>query len=96
MFHHVVLFTVKPERRDELDALLAELALLPERIPEIVRMDCGKNLREPSAGSYDAGLIVVLEDDLGFAAYRDHPAHVPVADILRDISLAIAVVDFTT
>jgi hypothetical protein len=96
VFHHVVLFTVKPGRHGELDALLADLARLPERVPGIVRLDCGSNLRQPAQRSHDAALIAVFEDESAFAAYRDHPAHLPVADALRELSLDVAVVDFTS
>ncbi len=62
---------------------LSALSALPAEVPEIVSLNLGENFTDRAQG-YTHGMLVVLESKEGLRAYADHPAHVPVANALRE------------
>ena len=63
MFHHVVVFSWQDgTTQQQVAAVAAELAKLPDEIPSIRRYEF-------------FAVAAAFEDAAGYLAYRDHPAH---------------------
>lgn len=82
MLWHIVRFRFpsdvdERERRD----LEAALAALDEKIDEVTYLAVGRDLDDPRV----TGLISGFDDEAGLAAYRDHPAHLPVVARAREL-----------
>ena len=75
----------RQEHRDKLRAL-AELA-------GIVDLNVGEDVVH-SPRSYDTGLVIRFRDRASLDTYRDHPRHVPVAQLGATLSEHIVAVDF--
>ena len=94
MLTHIVVWKYRAEvdeasRRWHVEMLSA----LPRVIPEIQSFAVGSDvLRLPR--SYDTGLVAVFRDRAGLDAYTNHPDHLAVASMGRDISEHVASVDF--
>ena len=75
MFHHVVVFTWRDGTTEEqVTAVAAELAKLPDEIPAIRRYEFGADAGlDPYTA--DFAVVAAFEDADGYLAYRDHPAH---------------------
>lgn len=69
---HIVLLTL--DDRCDVDALLAELRELPAQIPALRSYVAGRDLGI-SEGNATIGVVADVDDEAGFVAYRDHPAH---------------------
>ena len=77
---HVVLFDLEPGVTDEQLAALANgLESLPREIPHIRRLSHGPDLGL-GEGNFGYAVVVDFDDDAGYLAYRDHPAHVRIVD----------------
>jgi hypothetical protein len=76
-----------PARRIEehLDALRS----LRARVPAILDLSLGANFTDRAQGCTH-GLSVILPDRAALAAYLPHPAHVPVAQALRQDAEVLA------
>jgi hypothetical protein len=80
VLRHSVLFQWKPEATDEEKQRVAtELAKLPSIVPSLRAFVCG-----PDAGlaktNFDFAVSADFDDEAGFVAYRDDPAHRAVVD----------------
>jgi hypothetical protein len=77
------------ERREH----VARLRRLTEFIPEILSFAVGADvLRLPR--SYDTGLVATFQDRAALDAYTNHPEHLAVAALGRDVSAHVVSVDF--
>jgi Stress responsive A/B Barrel Domain len=75
MFHHVVVFSWQHgTTQEQVSAVAAELAKLPDEIPSIRRYEFGPDARLDPANA-DFAVAAAFEDAAGYLAYRDHPAH---------------------
>jgi hypothetical protein len=86
MFRHVLVLKwdegVTAEQGEE---AAAALRALPEEIPELLEMRVGTDLGLRDT-AWDLGFMATFEDEAGWRAYLDHPAHVKVShDILTPI-----------
>lgn len=78
MFHHLVMFRFKAETtQEDIDAVSAGLATLPDQIAEIVEYRFGPDVGTAD-GSWDFGLAAVFASEDDYRVYRDHPTHVAV------------------
>jgi stress responsive alpha/beta barrel protein len=92
MLLHVVCFKYKPEIDEAARARhLQHLEALRD-LDLVVDLKVGPDVVR-SARSYDAGLVVIFPDRAAHDAYQRHPAHVPVAELGREISDSVVVVD---
>lgn len=84
MFRHVVLLTLNAETTAaELDALVDGLHGLPAEIPELKRYEVGVDAGV-SEGNATLAVVADCDDQAGWEAYRDHPAHQKlIAELLR-------------
>ena len=97
ILRHVVMMKMaaaSPEERDERAALLAaELEALPPHIEHILALSVGVNSLE-SRGNWDLVLTVDVADEAALDAYRTHPEHVKVVELIQQIVADRCAVDF--
>lgn len=98
MLRHVVMWKLKNfaegHSRPENAALIREkLESLPEKIPEIIRLEVGFDIVR-SEGSYDLVLIGDFDDISQLERYQRHPEHVKVAEFVARVRESRTVVDF--
>ena len=75
MIRHTVLFKWTTEATDEQKAAVAaELASLPPIVPSIRGLVLGTDAGL-AAGNFDFAVTADFDDEAGFIAYRDDPAH---------------------
>ena len=75
MIRHTVLFKWKPEATDdEKEQVATELAKLPSVIPSLRAFACGRDAGL-AQGNFDFAVSADFDDEAGFYAYRDDPAH---------------------
>lgn len=89
VIRHVVLLTfLDGTPTERIDEIADALRSLPAAIPELQRYVVGKDL---GLAADNADLVVVADvDDIdGYAAYRDHPAHMHVITALIRPVLAV-------
>jgi len=77
------------ERREH----VARLRALTGLIPEILSLSVGADVLH-LARSYDTGLVATFYDRRALDAYTNHPEHLQVAAMGRDISEHVVSVDF--
>lgn len=71
-FRHVVLLTL--DEGADVDGLLDALRALPDEIPELRSYVVGRDAGV-SEGNATVAVVADFDDEAGFLAYRDHPAH---------------------
>jgi len=76
---HVALFRWRPECTEaEVKEIMGAIARLEGEIPEVVDLFAGEDFGKYGEG-YTHAVVATFRDRSALAAYRDHPAHVPVA-----------------
>jgi hypothetical protein len=93
MIVHLVCFKYNPEidqlaRKNHRQRLLG-LA----DIDGVLDLKVGEDIVR-SERSYDTGLMVLFKDRAALAAYRDHPRHIPVAQLGTLLCASIVAADF--
>ena len=82
MLRHIALFKLKPDVTDaQLDAAVAGLRSLPYQVPSIRGYEVGEDLGLTDV-TYDLAVVALFDDEEGYVAYLEHPAHRKVADEL--------------
>ncbi len=71
-FRHIALLTFAPGT--DVDAIAQALHSLPAQIPELRRYEIGRDARLAPDNAHLA-VVAELDDQSGYEAYRDHPAH---------------------
>ncbi len=94
MLTHIVCWKYKPEitheqRQDHIERLRA----LPDLIPNIVSFDVGSDILSLER-SFDTGLVAAYPDREALDHYTDHPAHLEVAALGKQIAERVVSVDF--
>ena len=94
MLTHIVIWKYKAEagegaRREHVERLRA----LPAHIPEIESFAIGTDVLR-LARSYDTGLVAVFRDLAALDVYTNHPEHLAVVALGKEISAHVASVDF--
>lgn len=97
MINHVVLFKLKDypvgEKKKVLAEVKAALEGLADKIEEVKYLEVGLNY-ETEAKSNDICLISHFETIEGLDAYRVHPEHLKVVDLIKRTTVSRAAVDF--
>ena len=98
MINHVVLFKLKKydsesEKQDIIGVIEDALLGLKSKITELKHVEVGVNY-ELSAKSYDICLITHFETIEQLDAYRIHPEHIEVAELIGQHAVERAAVDF--
>jgi hypothetical protein len=97
MFRHVVLFRWDPVSSEAAkDAVASALGELPGAIPTIRAYHFGADVGINS-GNFDYAVVADFDDEAGYVAYRDHPAHrAVIADRIAPIVAERAAVQYDT
>lgn len=94
MLNHVVLLKFKAGVEESQISKLEELMEdLPNTITEILVYEFGRNTI-PSERAYDFALVSLFANPESLERYRQHPDHLKVLDLIKDISENIATADF--
>lgn len=97
MLRHVVLMRMNAAtdkgRARQADRLSHALTALPPQIEEIRALSVGLNILE-NPGNWDVALTVDLDDETSLAAYRRHPEHLKVMELISHLVGERCAVDF--
>jgi len=98
MINHVVLFKLKnypseSEKQNVIGTIEDGLLGLKDKITELKHIEVGINY-ELNAKSYDICLISHFENIQQLDAYRIHPEHVKIAELIGQHAVERAAVDF--
>ena len=94
MLTHIVIWKYKPEAGEEVRREHVEmLRRLPAVIPEVLSFAVGSDVLHLPR-SYDTGLVATFFDRAALDAYTNHPEHLAVAAMGRDVSAHVVSVDF--
>ena len=97
ILRHVVLMRMaanSPEERSERAALLAaKLEALPPHIGQIIALTVGLNILD-NPGNWDLALTVDVADEAALDAYRTHPEHLKVVQLINEIVVERCAVDY--
>ena len=96
MLTHIVCWKYKNETTlEERTDHIARLRALPDVIPNIVSFEVGSDILHLDR-SFDTGLVAVYPDRAALDVYTDHPSHVKVAALGKQIAKQVVSVDFIT
>ena len=91
---HIVMFRFKEQNKEANIVRVKEmLEELPEKIPSLRSMEVGIDFLH-SERSMDLVLTSTFDDREGLDAYRVHPAHVEVVNVIKEVTLESRVVDY--
>ncbi|NOT49487.1 MAG: Dabb family protein [Acidobacteria bacterium] len=94
MITHIVCWKYKPETTAEHRAEhIAKLRALPDFISDIESFAVGADILH-LVRSFDTGLVAVYRDRSALDAYTDHPEHLKVAALGKQIAEKVVSVDF--
>jgi hypothetical protein len=94
MLTHIVVWKYRADTsQDTRDEHLVRLRSLHSVVPGIESFSVGVDTLH-SPRSYDTGLVAIFRDRSVLNAYTVHPDHVKVVEFGRDITEAMAKVDF--
>lgn len=94
MITHIVCWKYKPETTAEQRSdHIARLRALPGVIPNIESFSVGSDILHLER-SFDTGLVALYPDRAALDAYTDHPEHVKVAALGKQIAEKVVSVDF--
>jgi hypothetical protein len=94
MLNHVVLLKFKTGvAESDITKLEERLDDLPNKIPEILVYEFGRNTI-PSERAYDFALVSLFANPESLERYRQHPDHLKVLDLIKDVSENIITTDF--
>lgn len=91
MIKHIVLFKLKNPA--DLEKAYAALEGLRDKIPELLELEIGKNFTI-SERAFDLSLISTFASTADLNSYQNHPHHLPVVTLMREICEKSHVVDY--
>jgi mannitol/fructose-specific phosphotransferase system IIA component (Ntr-type) len=94
MIAHIVFFKFKSKNKEEnIDKVTHLLEELPFKISEILSMEVGVDFSKGER-SMDLALYSIFEDDEMLERYRNHPDHLEVVKVIKEVTLETRVVDY--
>jgi len=94
MIQHLVMLKFKKDTEDtDIDALEAQMNLLPNTIIEIQSYEFGRDI-VGSERSYDFGLVSLFANMEAVKRYQVHPDHLKLLEKIRSICDEVIIVDF--
>jgi len=94
MLTHIVCWKYKPETAaEQREEHIAKLRALPDVIPNIESFEVGADILHLER-SFDTGLVAVYPDRAALNFYTDHPEHLKVAALGKQIAERVISVDF--
>jgi len=88
MIVHIVLLKLRPgfHRQDaRVQQAVTDLAGVGAKVPGVERWECGWNVAQHPA-AHDLALFTVFRSQADLDAYGPHPAHLDIAEKLKDIA----------
>ena len=92
MLVHVVMWKFKKGEEEKTDAFLAGLKSLKGIIPQIVDMEVGKNVNPKN--EFGAVLVSKFNSAVDLEIYKNHPEHIKVSALCKEIRTDRQAVDF--
>ena len=97
MIKHIVLFKFREdvpekEKSEKLQTIKSDLEALTSKVESLKRMEVGINVNPDE--SYDLALTSEFDDMEGLKAYANHPEHLKVGAVIREILDQRACVDY--
>ncbi|MFT3926899.1 MAG: Dabb family protein [Myxococcales bacterium] len=93
MIKHVVMFKLHARSPENLERAVAAIGSLRKDIESIRALEIGADFAATSF-SYDIVATVCFDDRSALEAYEKHPAHRVVLGVMRELSRAVAIVDY--
>jgi quinol monooxygenase YgiN len=95
MVVHIVMFAFKDENKEaNLKRVKEALEALPQKIETLKSMEVGIDFNK-SDRAMDLVLTSTFEDKEGLKDYATHPAHLEVVQLIKELTTASKVVDYT-
>ena len=95
LVEHLVTIRLKPEAaREDVEAVLAGLRGLRDKVPGILDLSCGWNFSPGRDHGFHLGVHVRFVDRAALAAYGPHPEHQAVLTRLRQVCDDILAIDY--
>lgn len=95
MLKHVVMFKLHNRSDAQRASLVAAIESLREGIDVVRSLEVGVDCLS-TALSYDVIATVTVDDRAALEIYSKHPKHRAVLAVVRELSLAVAIVDYET
>ena len=97
MIRHVVMWKFSSEaegktKRENMQLVQEQLYALVPKIPEILRMEIGMDVKGTDA-SMDLMLLTEFDSLETLKIYAEHPEHVKVASVVRNVTESRVVLD---
>ncbi|MFQ5441433.1 MAG: Dabb family protein [Thermodesulfobacteriota bacterium] len=93
MITHIVFFKLKDSSEEQIRKAAGVLAGLKGKVAALRGLEVGVDVVR-SVRSYDIALTARFDSLEGLESYRAHPEHVKAANYLKEVSEAIAAVDY--
>lgn len=97
MVKHIVFWNVsasdKATKEENMNHIKEILLALPKHIKEINEIEVGFDFNG-SPAAFDVALYSTFDSKAGLEAYQVHPEHVKVAEFVKSVATARAVVDY--
>lgn len=94
MLTHIVCWKYKKgTTAEQVETHLRKLRALPDVIPNILSFNVGKDILHLER-SFDTGLVAIYPDRAALDFYTEHPDHLEVAALGKEIAEKVVSVDF--
>lgn len=94
MVVHLALFSWKDSvSQKEINDLMGSIRELKNKIPYIIELYAGENFSKWNEG-YTHAVVVTTKDRSGLDCYRNHPSHVPIANLVDSMKEKAIGIDF--
>ena len=95
MLRHIVMMKFNEDvAKEEQSKQVKEMLLkLEDSVPSLQRMEVGINVNK-TASAFDLVLTADFKDEDGLNAYRVHPDHVEILDVMKTTVDKVTVVDY--
>lgn len=93
MLTHIVLFKLKNNSPEEVQALRDRLLAMEGKIPELLHIEAGIDVLR-SERSYDLALVTKFQSLEAMKAYQVHPEHLKVIEYVNTVKESTIAVDY--
>lgn len=93
MIKHIVMFQLKEKNEHTLQQLVSALESLAENIETLQFLEVGVDFRNTER-SYDVVLTTHFANSQDLQTYAEHPQHLPVVELVREICSHSIVIDY--
>lgn len=93
MLRHIVMMKFNEDAKYEVTHVKEMLQNLLDTVESLKKMEVGINIsKKPSA--YDLVLTADFDSEEGLEAYRNHPDHVRILDVMKETVNQVSAVDY--